>query len=56
MESLLKQELHMQNLSDTDAYYTGALHSYFSISSPDSIKIDGIEQASFDDKLTHKTL
>jgi len=47
-----KQSLQMTNLSDEDAYYTGALHSYFSVSSPENIKIAALELASFDDKLT----
>ena len=47
-----KQTLTMQNLSDSDAYYTGALHSYFYVSSPENIKVAALAQASFDDKLT----
>lgn len=47
-----KQSLQMKNLSDKDTYYTGALHSYFSVSSPENIKIKALERASFDDKLT----
>ncbi|MBL4941811.1 MAG: D-hexose-6-phosphate mutarotase [Colwellia sp.] len=47
-----KQTLIMQNLSGNDAYYTGALHSYFSVSSPKNIKVAALELASFDDKLT----
>lgn len=47
-----KQSLQMQNLSDVDTYYTGALHSYFLVSSPKEVKIPALEQASFDDKLT----
>lgn len=47
-----KQVLQMENLSDTDAYYTGALHSYFAVGSPSNIKIKGFEQASYFDKLT----
>jgi len=49
-----KQVFQMKNLSDIDAYYTGALHSYFSISSPKNIKVAALEQASFDDKLTEQ--
>lgn len=49
-----KQVLQMKNLSADDAYYTGALHSYFSVSSPEHIKISALESASFDDKLTGK--
>mgnify|MGYP003624879770 CR=1 FL=1 len=47
-----KQVLQMKNVSDTDAYYTGALHSYFSVSSPNAIKVAELEEATFDDKLT----
>lgn len=47
-----KQTLTMQNLSDSNSYYTGALHSYFYVSSPENIKVDALAQASFDDKLT----
>jgi glucose-6-phosphate 1-epimerase len=47
-----KQVLQMTNLSDQDAYYTGALHSYFSVSSPTTIKMTALDQAPFYDKLT----
>jgi len=47
-----KQSLQMTNLSASDAYYTAALHSYFSVSSPKNIKIAALALASFDDKLT----
>jgi len=47
-----KQVLKMKNLSDTDAYYTGALHSYFFVSSPKNVKIAALELSNFDDKLT----
>lgn len=47
-----KQTLAMKNLSDVDAYHTGALHSYFAVSSPEMIKIAALEQADFYDKLT----
>jgi glucose-6-phosphate 1-epimerase len=49
-----KQTLHITNLSDVDAYYTGALHSYFSVSSPKAIKIAALAQANFYDKLTEQ--
>lgn len=49
-----KQSLQMTNLSISDAYYTGALHSYFSVSVPEKIKIAALEQASFDDKLSNQ--
>lgn len=47
-----KQTLMMINHSTIDAYYTGALHSYFAVSSPRNVKIDALAQASFFDKLT----
>lgn len=47
-----KQSLKMSNLSHNDAYYTGALHNYFSVSSPENIRVSALEHASFDDKLT----
>lgn len=47
-----KQSLQMTNLSTSDAYYSVALHSYFSVSSPKNIKIAALELASFNDKLT----
>ena len=50
--STFKQTLQMKNLSKTDVYYTGALHSYFAVSSPEAIKIAELEKAPFDDKLS----
>lgn len=50
-----RQTLSMKNLSANDTHYTGALHSYFSVSSPKNIKVAELEHATFDDKLT-KTL
>lgn len=47
-----KQLLQMKNVSDTDAYYAGALHSYFAVSSPSTVKITGLDQTTFNDKLT----
>ncbi|MGL1958918.1 MAG: D-hexose-6-phosphate mutarotase [Colwellia sp.] len=49
---VFKQQLEMTNLSDVDAEYTGALHSYFSVSSPEKINIEKLSHASFFDKLT----
>jgi len=49
-----KQTLHMNNLSQVDAYYASALHSYFAVSSPKNIKVAALEQATFHDKLTDK--
>jgi len=51
---LFKQRLKMKNLSKSDAYYTGALHSYFLVSSPKDIKISALDLASFHDKLTNQ--
>lgn len=48
------QVLTMTNLSDHDAYYTGALHSYLSVSSPENTTIAELAKAPFDDKLTGK--
>lgn len=49
------QILTMTNLSENDAYYAGALHSYFSVSSPENTSITELAKASFDDKLTGDT-
>jgi glucose-6-phosphate 1-epimerase len=51
----LNQVLTMTNLSENDAYYAGALHSYFSVSSPENATITELTKASFDDKLTGET-
>ena len=48
------QVLTMCNLSENDAYYTGALHSYLSVSAPKNTSIVELAQAPFDDKLTGK--
>mgnify|MGYP000471747500 FL=1 len=50
-----KQCLKIKNLSNIDAYYTGALHSYFSVSSPKTINVIGLDKAHFADKLTGTT-
>lgn len=49
-----KQVFTMKNNSAIDAYYTGALHSYFAVSSPNNVKVDALAQATFYDKLTGK--
>lgn len=49
------QALTMTNLSDSDAYYSGALHSYFSVSAPKNTSITALTDAIFDDKLTGKS-
>lgn len=48
------QVLTMTNLSENDAYYAGALHSYLSVSAPENATITELAKASFDDKLTGK--
>ena len=49
------QVLTMTNLSESNAYYAGALHSYFSVSSPKNTVITELSKAAFDDKLTGQT-
>jgi len=46
------QTLTMVNLSDADAYYSAALHSYFAVSSPEKVTIDSLDDARFYNKLT----
>lgn len=48
------QVFTMTNLSENDAYYTGALHSYLSVSAPANTTLTELAKASFDDKLTGK--
>jgi len=48
------QVFTMTNLSEQDSYYTGALHSYLSVSAPENIRIVELTKATFDDKLTGK--
>ncbi|MBL0711724.1 MAG: D-hexose-6-phosphate mutarotase [Colwellia sp.] len=47
-----KQSLTMTNLSHEDAYYSGAFHSYFSVSAPENAVISKLNEVPFDDKLT----
>jgi len=47
-----KQTLAMSNLSQEDAQYSAALHSYFTVSNPDNVDIDALTGVTFDDKLT----
>jgi len=49
------QVFTMTNLSESDAYYTGALHSYLSVSAPENAAITELVKAPFDDKLTGNT-
>lgn len=46
------QSLTMHNLSKEDAYFSAALHSYFAVSSPETITLDTLSDVAFDDKLT----
>ncbi|WP_114327712.1 D-hexose-6-phosphate mutarotase [Candidatus Colwellia aromaticivorans] len=48
------QVFTMTNLSENEAYYTGALHSYLSVSAPVNTTIAELAKAPFDDKLTGK--
>lgn len=48
------QVFTMKNLSENDAYYTGALHSYLSVSAPVNAIITELAKVPFDDKLTGK--
>lgn len=47
-----KQTLKMENLSDQDAKYTGALHTYFSIGHPENVTVNALNGVPFDCKLT----
>ncbi|PHR83937.1 MAG: D-hexose-6-phosphate mutarotase [Colwellia sp.] len=46
------QVFTMTNLSEHDAYYTGALHTYLSVSAPRNVTLTELAKAPFDDKLT----
>ena len=46
------QQFEMINLTESEITYTGALHSYFSVSDPKQIKIAGLSALKFADKLT----
>jgi len=46
------QTLFMTNLSDEPIEYTGALHSYFQVSSPSHVTIDNLAPIAFDDKIS----
>ncbi len=47
-----KQTLAMSNDSSKDAQYSVALHSYFSVSNPSQVSIDGLTGLRYSDKLT----
>lgn len=48
------QRLLITNKSDQPIEYTGALHSYFSVSSPVNTNINQLSGVSFDDKITNE--
>ena len=48
----LKQTLEMSNLSQEDAQYSVALHSYFTVSNPKNVSIDALTGVRYSDKLT----
>ena len=48
----LNQSLAMSNLSQEDAQYSAALHSYFTVSNPRNVSIDALTGVSYSDKLT----
>jgi len=47
-----KQTLAMTNLSQQDAQYSAALHSYFGVSNPSNVNIDTLTGVNYCDKLT----
>jgi len=47
-----KQTLAMTNLSQQDAQYTAALHSYFGVSNPGKVNVDTLTGVNYCDKLT----
>jgi len=47
-----EQCLIMTNLSNQDAHYSCALHSYFAVSHPNNVHVDQLSGCFFDDKLT----
>jgi len=49
------QTLFMTNLSDDIMEYSGALHSYFQVSSPSNVTIDNLATLAFDDKISGRT-
>lgn len=48
------QELTITNLTDSSIDYTGALHSYFSVSAPQNVTVPKLDYVAFDDKLTNQ--
>ncbi len=47
-----QQTLQMKNLSNKTLEYTGALHSYFCVGSPEETEIPALNNVAFEDKLT----
>lgn len=47
-----EQDLTIINDSASDFDYTGALHSYFKVSSPENVTVPSLDQSPFYDKLT----
>jgi len=47
-----KQSLKIKNNTDKSIEYSAALHSYFSVSSPEQVSVPALSNAEFDDKLT----
>ncbi|WP_082897105.1 D-hexose-6-phosphate mutarotase [Thalassotalea crassostreae] len=50
--STLKQQLIVENTSDQTFDFSYALHSYFSVSSPNDVKIPDLSSANYDNKIT----
>jgi len=46
------QQFYITNKSDRSIEYTGALHSYFSVSAPENTTVDQLSAVAFDDKLS----
>lgn len=47
----LRVSLEVKNTSDTNLQYSAALHSYFNVSSIENIRIEGLEDTSYQDQL-----
>lgn len=47
-----RQTLTMTNLSEHTVEYTAALHSYFCVSNPEQVIIQGLDSFAYDDKLS----
>ena len=51
-----KQQLTIHNLTEQPMKYSAALHSYFAVSHPDSVTVDSLSSAKFDDKISLQSL